>query len=209
MQTLNLRGNLLRPTYVLTYSFNTYLVVCIIFSVGRMSIIVAYISFYWATVCKRVRPVLAYRSVCPVCPVCLSVTLAYYGQMVLWIKMKLGTEIGLVPGHTVLDGDPAPPKGHSPQFSAHVCCGQTAGWIKMPLGTEVGICPSHIVLDGDQAVPKKEQSSHQFSAYVCCGQTAGWIKVPLGMVLGLGQATLLHAHPAPAKRGRPPSLFRL
>jgi len=26
-------------------------------------------------------------------------------------------------------------RGHSPQFSAHVCCGQTTGWIKMPLGT--------------------------------------------------------------------------
>jgi len=33
---------------------------------------------------------------------------------------------GLDPGHIVLDGDPAPPppKGHSPQFSAHICCGQ-------------------------------------------------------------------------------------
>jgi len=30
---------------------------------------------------------------------------------------------------------PSPSKGHSPQFSAHVRCGQRAGWIKMPLGT--------------------------------------------------------------------------
>jgi len=31
------------------------------------------------------------------------------------------------PGHIVLDGDPSPPqkKGHSPQFSVHVYCGQT------------------------------------------------------------------------------------
>jgi len=68
--------------------------------------------------------------------VCLSVTLVYCGQTVGWIKMKLGMEIGLGPGHTVLDGDPAPPptkRGHSPQFSAHVCCGQMAGWIKMSL----------------------------------------------------------------------------
>jgi len=27
-----------------------------------------------------------------------------------WIKMPLGTEVGLGPGHSVLDGDPAPPK---------------------------------------------------------------------------------------------------
>jgi len=34
----------------------------------------------------------------------------------------------------------APPqkRAHSPQFSAHVYCGQTAGWIKMPLGMKVG-----------------------------------------------------------------------
>jgi len=40
-----------------------------------------------------------------------------------------------------------------PQFSAHVCYGQTAGWIKMPLGGEVGLGPGHIVLDGDPAPP--------------------------------------------------------
>ena len=59
--------------------------------------------------------------------------------------MPLGTEVSLGPGHIVLDGDPAP------QFSAHVCCGQTAGWIKMQHGTEVGLGPSDIVLDGDPA----------------------------------------------------------
>jgi len=30
--------------------------------------------------------------------------------------MPLGTEVGLGPGHVVLDGDPIPPKGHSPNF---------------------------------------------------------------------------------------------
>ena len=44
----------------------------------------------------------------------LSVTLVYYGQTVGWIRMPLGTEVGLRPGDTVLDGDPASPKkGHS------------------------------------------------------------------------------------------------
>jgi len=63
-----------------------------------------------------------------------------------WIKMPLGTEVGLGPGDFVLDGDPAPP----PQFSAHVYCGQTAGQIKMALGMEMGLGPGHIVLAGDQ-----------------------------------------------------------
>jgi len=45
---------------------------------------------------------------CHVCPVfCLSVMLVYCGQMVGWIKMKLGKQVGLGPGHIMLDGDPA------------------------------------------------------------------------------------------------------
>jgi len=62
-------------------------------------------------------------------------------------------EVGLDPGHIVLDGDPALPKNgwYNPQFSAHVRCGQTAGWIKMPLGTEVSLGPGDIVLDEDSA----------------------------------------------------------
>ena len=72
-----------------------------------------------------------YRSV--VCLSDCSVTLVHYGQTVGWIKMKLGMEVSLSPGHIVLDGDPAHslPKGQSCQFSAHVCHGQTAGWIKV------------------------------------------------------------------------------
>jgi len=35
---------------------------------------------------------------------------------------ELGMQVGLGPGHIVLDGDPAPstPNGHSPQFSANM-----------------------------------------------------------------------------------------
>ena len=56
---------------------------------------------------------LCYRSV--VLSVCLSVTLVYCGQTVGRIKMELGLQVGLGPGHTVLDGDPPPsPKGAQP-----------------------------------------------------------------------------------------------
>ena len=71
--------------------------------------------------------------------------------------MKLGKQVDLGRGHTVLDGDPAPapPKGYSPQFSAHVCCGQSVAWIKVVLGMQVGL-GSSFVLDGDPApLPKK------------------------------------------------------
>jgi len=72
---------------------------------------------------------LCYRTV--VClfrlSVCLSVlyvTLVYRGQMVGWIKMKLGKEVGLCPGYIVLDRDRAlpPPKKGGGQFSADLYC---------------------------------------------------------------------------------------
>jgi len=77
----------------------------------------------------------------------------YCGQTVGWIKMALGVEVGLGPGHIVLDRYPVPlPKREqSPQFSAHFYCGQTVGCIRIPLGTEVGFSLGDIVLDGDPA----------------------------------------------------------
>jgi len=59
-------------------------------------------------------------------------------------------------------------KGHSPQFLAYVCCGQTARCIKMPLGMGVGLGPGNFVLDGDPAPPPKKGDTalSQFSAYV-------------------------------------------
>jgi len=89
------------------------------------------------------RPFVKRFALCYQTVVCLSVTLVHCGQTVGWIKMKLGTQVGLSPGHIVLHGDPAPPpqRGTVPQFSAHFCCGQMAAWIKMPLDTEVGLGP--------------------------------------------------------------------
>jgi len=70
--------------------------------------------------------------------------------------MPLGMEVDLRVGDIVLDWDPAPPiNRHSPQFSAHVYCGQTAGRIKVPLGMEVGLGP---VLDGDPTPLQKGHS---------------------------------------------------
>ena len=66
--------------------------------------------------------------------------------------MPLAMEVGLRPGDFVLDGDPAPSqkgggaRGRSPQFSAHVYCGQTAGCIKIPFSTEVGLGLCNILL---------------------------------------------------------------
>ena len=56
-----------------------------------------------------------------------------------------------------LDGDAAhrAVKGHSPQFSAHVRCGQTAGWTEMPLGMEVSLGPGDFVRWGPSSPQKK------------------------------------------------------
>jgi len=53
------------------------------------------------------------------------------GQTAGWIKIPLGREAGLAPGHIVLDADPAPlpQRGTAPQFSADVYCGQTVAHI--------------------------------------------------------------------------------
>ena len=74
--------------------------------------------------------------------------------------MPLGKEVGLGLHDIVLDGDSAAPplKGHSPQFSANVCCGQTAGWTKMPLVMVVGLDPGDFVFDGTQLAPEKRHS---------------------------------------------------
>jgi len=73
--------------------------------------------------------------------------------------MALGMETGLIPEDFVYDGVqlPSPKRGRSPQFSAHVYCGQAAAWIKMPLGTEVGFDPDDIVLNGDPAAPSPKR----------------------------------------------------
>ena len=100
--------------------------------------------------------------------------------------MKFGMQVGVGPGHILLDWDPAapPPKGGSgraAQFSAHICCGQMAGWIKMPLGMEIGLGPGNFALDGDPAPPpSKGGGDLQFLAHICCGQMAAGIKMPLG-----------------------------
>jgi len=97
----------------------------------------------------------------------------YCGQTARWTKMPLGAEVGLGPGHIVLDGNPAPPplKGYSPQFSAHICCGQMAGWIKTPLRMEIGLDQSNNVRWGPTSPSPKRGRIAQFSARVYCSQT--------------------------------------
>ena len=74
--------------------------------------------------------------------------------------------------HCISWGSRSPsPKGHSPQFSANICCGQMAAWIKMSLGMELGLGQGDFVLDGDHAPPPQKGGgggAPKFSAHVYC-----------------------------------------
>jgi len=97
----------------------------------------------------------------------LSVTLVYCGQTVGRIKMKLGMQVDLGPGHIVLYGDPAPPP--------HLYCSQTAGCIKMPHGTEVGLGLRDIVFDVDPATPRKKADPSHPIFGPCLLWPNGWM----------------------------------
>jgi len=95
--------------------------------------------------------------------------------------MPLGREVGLGPGHIVLDGDPAPPhKGHGtaiPQFSpmSIVVNREIAGWIRMSFGIEVGLAPGHVVLGGNPAAPSPKGEQHTQFLGQCSLWPNGWM----------------------------------
>ena len=85
---------------------------------------------------------------------------------------ELGMEVGLGPGHTVLDGDPAPlpQRGTAPNF-------RPMSVVAKPLDgsrCQLGLGPGDIVLDGDPAPPPQKggTAAPHFWTHVCCGQTA-------------------------------------
>jgi len=149
------------------------------------------------------RPIVC-LSVCPVCNVA-----------VLWpngprqIKMKLGMQVDLDPGHIVLDGDPPPsPKGARPPIS-----GPYLLWPNGRMdqdGTWHGGRPQSrrlCVRWGSSPLPKKgAEPTLQFSAHFYCDQTAGCIKMPLCMEVGRSTGDfVLNGDPAPSlKMGRSP-----
>jgi len=91
-------------------------------------------------------------------------------------------EVGLGPGHTVLDGTQnSSPEGHSPP-NFGPCLMWPNGWVDQN-STWYGGRPRprrHCVRWG-RSPPSPKGASH-----VSCGQTAAWIKMPLGTEVGLG-----------------------
>jgi len=119
---------------------------------------------FWAAVSKTVCPMLSDH--CLSVLSCLCVTFVHCGQTLGRIKMKLGTQVDLRPGHIVLDGDPtlpSPKRGQSPLPSfwpisvvAKRLHASRSTWYRC----RPQPCPGDFVLDGDPA-PK-------FSAHVYC-----------------------------------------
>jgi len=114
--------------------------------------------------------------------------------------MALGIEVGLGPGHIVLDGDPAPlPQkwAYPPIFGPFLLWPN--GWMHQDA-----------TWYGGRPRPRRHCAtlqSPQFSAHIYCVQTTGWIKMALGIEVGLGPGHIvLDGDPAslPKKWAHPP-----
>jgi len=81
------------------------------------------------------------------------------GQTAGWIKMALGTDVSLGPGHIVLDGDPAPlpKKGTEPHPNFRPIFLWPNGWMHQDATwyMDVSLSPGDFVLDGDPAPSPK------------------------------------------------------
>ena len=148
-------------------------------------------------------------SVCLSClSVCLSLTLVYCGQTVGWIKLKLGTQVGLGPGHSVLYGDPAPPPKRGtalPNFRPYLLWPN--GWMDQDAAAWYGGRPPprrlRVCLDGDPAPsPKKGSGPPIFGPRLLWPNGWGWMKMTLGIEVGLGPAHTV-------VRGRASNIFGL
>ena len=90
-----------------------------------------------------------------------------------------------------------------PQFSVHVCCGQTAGWIKMSLGRKVGFGPGHIVLHGHPPPLPKKGTAPNFRPMSIVAKRLDGSRWQLAWRWALVQSTLCWGPPLPRKGGAP------
>jgi len=97
------------------------------------------------------------------CPVC-DIGVGYCGQRVGWIKVKLGTQLGLGTGHIVLDGPdgvPAPPQGA--QFSCAGACWRLEGVLFTVSRLPAGACRRRLAITVDKCCDWLQQLPHEYS----------------------------------------------
>jgi len=130
--------------------------------------------------------------------------------------MKLGMEVGLSPGHIVLDGDPAPTTKRGTGFPCvrimwGPCLLWPNGWMDQDAIWYAGRPwpRPHCVRWGPSSLQKRSTAAPNFRP-IYCGQTAGWIKMKLGAYVGLGLGHIvLDWDPVPPPKGKPaPSNFQ-
>jgi len=130
--------------------------------------------------------------------------------------MTLGTEVGLGPGHNVLDEDPAPPTERDTAAPSHFrglrtqacvrinhgpCLLRPNGWMDQD-ATRYGGRPRsmrHCVTWRPSFPSRKEAQNPHFSARVYCGQMTRWIH--LGKEVGLGPGDCVRSGPIPPRKG--------
>jgi len=122
---------------------------------------------------------------CHLC-VCLSITFVQSVQMAGWIKMLLGTKVGLSLSDSVLYGDPAPPayKEHEDplQCLTDFYCGQTARCINMPLAMEVGLSPEDFMLHAEPSLsPSKTRMPASDDRTACRQFQSATHVLPIGV----------------------------
>jgi len=120
-----------------------------------------------------------------------------------WIKIPVGMEVGLTPGHSVLDTNPSslPKRGYSSLLFGP-CLLWPNGWMDQDATYYDGRARPglHCVRCGPSSTPRG--TVPKFSTHVCCGQTGGWNMMPLGTRVGLGPGhVVLHGDPAPPPKG--------
>jgi len=142
---------------------------------------------------------LCYRTVA--CLSCLPVCdVGVLSPKDVWIKMKLGMQVGLGPGHNALDGVQLPKKGAEPPIFVP-CLLKSNGWMDQNGSRHGGGTRRrrHCVTWGPGSPPQKGHCSPQFSAHVCCGQTAVCIWILLGTEVGLSLGDIeLDGDPGPS-----------
>ena len=127
------------------------------------------------SLCLSVLSVLSCLSVCDVR------ALWACGQTVGRIKTKLGVQVGLGPGHIVLDGEAValPQRGTAPIFGPYLlrpngCMDQDVTWYRARPR------PRRLCVRWDHAPPSpKGGEAPKFSAHVRCGQTLDGLKCHL------------------------------
>jgi len=115
--------------------------------------------------------------------------------------MKLGMQVGLGPGHILLDGDPAPPPqmGRNPRIFIPYLLWPN-GWMYQDATCHGGKPQPkrHCVRRRPSYATPKRGRSPQFLSHICGGQMVGWKKMPLGREVGLSPSGIvLDRDPAP------------